>query len=303
MKELGKPESDSDVVNSQPRVLLIGYGWVGQFMGKYFTEGHYVTSEQVVRSVATNEAVEQNGHYDLAIIGTPTPQNTDTGRCDFSIVEEAVAKWAENVDVFLCKSTVEIGTCDMLSEKYGKPVCMSPEYVGETLGHKLTEPRKDAFQIVGGPKEAREKVADIFMKVLHADAYIHLVETKEAELIKYAENYWITRRVDYWNDIKSLVDALGLSFQNVRNGICLDPRMNRTHSNVYDDNRGWSGKCLPKDMNALAHFARVHNVPLTTLEQLIDKNADQWRKSYNNSQCLRPDNPAWVLEKAEKTRK
>lgn len=299
MKELGKPQSDSDVVNTQPRVLLIGYGWVGQFMGKYFTEGHYVTSEKVIRRVSDNEVVppgEMPRSYDLAIIGTPTPQNTDTGRCDFSIVEEAVREFAPMVEIFLCKSTVEIGTCDMLSEKYDRPVCMSPEYVGETLGHKLTEPRKDAFQIIGGPRKARERVADIFMKVLHADAYIHLVETKEAELIKYAENYWITRVVDYWNDIKSLVDAIGGSFQDVRNGICLDPRMNRTHSNVYDDNRGWSGKCLPKDMNALAFFARTHNVPLTTLEQLIDKNADQWRKSYNNSQCLRPDNPEWKKE-------
>jgi len=294
MKELGKPQSDSDVVNKQPRVLLIGYGWVGQFMGKYFTNAHYVESDGVFKEVATNEEVEKNsGIYDLAIIGVPTPQNTKTGRCDVSVVEEAVSKYAPIVSVFLCKSTVEIGTCDRLTEKHGKPVCMSPEYVGETLGHKLVEPRKDAFQIIGGPKDARELVAEAFMRVLHADAEILLVETKEAELIKYAENYWITRVVDYWNDISELCGAIGASFQNVRNGICLDPRMNRTHSNVYRDNKGWSGKCLPKDMNALAHFARTHNVPLTALEQLIDKNADHWRGGYKSSQCLRPDKPIW----------
>lgn len=284
MKELGKPKSDSDVVNAEPRVLLIGYGWVGQFMGKYFTKADIFTSEGYQR--------KQYDHYDLAIIGVPTPMQPQTGKCDTLIVEEMVKQFTNIVDIFLVKSTVEIGTCDRLSKTYHTPVCMSPEYVGETLGHKLVEPRKDAFQIIGGPKEAREKVAQCFMSVLHADAHIMLCEAKEAELIKYSENYWITQRVAYWNDVAAMCKALGVSFQTVRNGITLDPRMNRTHSNVYPNNKGWSGKCLPKDMNALAYTMRELGSPLLTLEALIEINA-QVRSEYNNANTLIPTAPVW----------
>jgi len=296
MKTLGKPQPDSDVINQQPRVLLIGYGWVGQYMGKYFTDADYVEGDGFFRTVRDGddmqweyEKISDNAiQYDLAIIGVPTPMNKETGQCDTSIVESVVKKYKDIVDIFLVKSTVEIGTCRRLEQKYNISVCMSPEYVGETLGHPLLEPRRDAFQIIGGNELAREAVARMFTKVLHASAPIQLVSHEEAEIIKYAENYWIMRRVDYWNDVFDICQTFKSSFNAVREGIVLDPRINRTHSNVYSDNRGWSGKCLPKDMNALAFKMKKMGKPLSTLEQEIKKNADI-RKDYKNSERLIPN--------------
>jgi UDPglucose 6-dehydrogenase len=301
-KTLGKNESSSDVVNSEPKVLLIGYGWVGQYMGKFFKEADYVTSDGIIRSRkyydevicdTKNASLCQLPHYDMAIIGVPTPMNPETGQCDVSIVEKAVEKYRNIVDIFLVKSTVEVGTCQRLETKYEIPVCMSPEYVGETLGHPLLEAKRDTFQIIGGNDVAREIVAGYFMKVLHANAPIHLCTSKEAEIIKYCENMWIMRRVDLWNDIYDITDKLGASFQSVREGLVLDPRLNRTHSFVYEDNRGWSGKCLPKDMNALAHTMRKAGRPLPVLEHQIEKNVAKWRKGYKNVEKLIPDKPLW----------
>lgn len=287
-KELGKPQSDADVVNTQPNVLLIGYGWVGQYMGKYFTQAHYVETDKIIKSVATNEIVKVDKPYDLAIIGVPTPMNKETGRCDTSIVEEVIRNYCGVVDIFLVKSTVEIGTCLELEIKYNTPVCMSPEYVGETLGHPLLKPRKNAFQIIGGNKKAREKVAECFMKVLHADAPIHLVTSKEAEIIKYCENEYLMRLVDYWQGVFNRCEVFGASYQAVREGLTLDPRVLRTHSNVYRDNLGWSGKCLPKDLNALAYKMREIGKPDEILEHLIKKNAEV-RKDYKNKNQLLPN--------------
>lgn len=287
-KTLGKPQSDSDVVNDQPKVLLIGYGWVGQYMGKYFTDAHYVEADGVINLVWTNQPACPYGDYDLAIISVPTPMNPKTGQCDTSIVEEVIEKYRKIVNIFLVKSTVEIGTCRRLEEKYDKSVCMSPEFIGETLGHPLIEPRRDAFQIIGGNRIAREAIARMFMRVLNANAPIYLVSHKEAEIIKYCENYWIMRRVEYWNDVFDICQVFNASFNDVREGIVLDPRMSRTHSNVYPDNRGWSGKCLPKDMNALAYKMRKMKKPLITLEQAIVKNAEI-RKDYQNSERLIPN--------------
>lgn len=284
-KKLGVPQSNSDVVNSEPKVLLVGYGWVNQFLHAYFKTADIVTSEGYQK--------KEHNHYDLAIISVPTPMNTETGRCDTSIVENCVEKYAQDVDIFLIKSTIEIGTSKRLEETYNVPVCMSPEYVGETLGHPLLEPRRDAFQIIGGNQVAREAVARMFMKVLNANAPMLLVSHDEAEIIKYCENMWIMQRVSYWNDVFEICNTLKASFTTVREGLVLDPRMSRTHSNVYPDNRGWSGKCLPKDMNALAYKMRKAGRPLSSLEHEIKKNADEVRKDYTNSVPLKPKKPLW----------
>lgn len=292
MKELGKPQPDSDVINDEPRVLLIGYGWVNQYMGKYFTEAHYVESDGVIKLQGSGVPAVPYSKYDLAIVGVPTPMDKETGHCDVSIVESVVKKYRTIVDIFLIKSTVKIGTCARLEKEYDVPVCMSPEYVGETLGHPLVNVDRTQFQIIGGNELAREAVARMFMKVLHASAPILLVNHYEAEIIKYCENMWIMQRVDYWNDVFDICQAFHISFNQVREGLVLDPRFSRTHSNVYPDNRGWAGKCLSKDMPALAASMAEKGKNLTTVEQQIEKNAKR-RQNYDQNNPLMPKTPAW----------
>lgn len=306
-KELGKPQSDSDVVNKEPRVLLIGYGWVNQFCGAYFKDAYYVRSDGILRKQndpnfgcgITGDHWDQllSGRFDLAIIGVPTPMNPKTGECDIRIVEESVAKYKDIVDYFLIKSTVEIGTTDYLRDKYQAKIAMSPEYVGETLGHPLTEPKRDTFLILGGEDKTTQKISEFWRYVLNANSKILLCEAKEAEVIKYCENYWIMQRVDFWNDVYEICDTFGIGFDTVREGLLLDPRLGRTHSFVYPNNRGWSGKCLPKDMNSLANSMRKMKRPLTTLENQIEKNV-KVRKGYQDKNKLISEKPLWKLPKA-----
>jgi UDP-glucose 6-dehydrogenase len=96
------------------------------------------------------------------------------------------------------------------------------------------------------------------------------------------------QRVAYWNDVYDICSTLGGNFDMVREGLLLDPRLGRTHSFVYPDNRGWGGKCLPKDMNELAYKMRKMETPLTTLEQMIEKNYEV-RKEYNDKNLLKPN--------------
>lgn len=293
VKTLGVPQPDADVVNKEPRVLLIGFGWVGQYMAKYFKTADIYTPEGLMTQSGLELA--EGNEWDLGIIGVPTPMNEETGQCDISIVEENVARFKDRVKHFLIKSTVEIGTTDYLKEKYGVSIAMSPEYVGETLGHPLLEARRDAFQIIGGADETANAIAGFFHKVLHASAPIQIVTALEAEIIKYCENMWIMQRVAYWNDVYEVAKTMGASFDRVREGLVLDPRFSRTHSFVYPDNRGWSGKCLPKDMNALAYKMRKAGHPLKTLEHLIEENAYR-RKDYKNKERLIPEQPEWRKE-------
>src|SRR5882724_11447122 len=143
MKKLGNPVANSDVLNRQPKVLLIGYGWVGQFVHKYFTEADIYTAHLGHVDKNLDKKLDDQ-HYDIAFLSVPTPMKANGG-CDTFIVEEMVDMWKGRVDLFIIRSTVEIVTTDFLREHYNVNIVMQPEYIGETLAHPLVEPARDPF--------------------------------------------------------------------------------------------------------------------------------------------------------------
>ena len=282
MKQIGKPESNSDVLNKHPTTLLIGYGWVGQYIGKYFTEAHWVDDTGVFRRVSDNEEVQPLQKYELAFIGVPTPMLA-SGQCDTSIVENVVEKYCGLVDYFCCKSTIEIGTCDRLEEKYNVNMCMSPEYVGETLGHPLLAANPVTFIILGGRKEVTKKFAEAWTLVTNAQSnIIQHSSAKTAELNKLMENSFIALKVMFCNEFFGLAEEIGVDYNELREGFLADPRMSRHFTYVYRNNRGFSGKCLPKDLNNLVYSFKHHGVEAKLIEFILKYNAEL-RKDYSNS--------------------
>lgn len=305
-KTFGKPEPDSDVLNRHPKTLLVGYGWVGQFVHKYFTEADiwtprrglllkkpfkldpeddgYAEFEPYRKDGAASlkkgyNGAEQDERWQVAFISTPTPMAED-GSCDTSMVEAAVERWHEHVDLFIIRSTVAPGTTKRLAEKYNTQVVMQPEYVGETLGHPLVEPNRQTFIILGGStKQATRKAAEAWASVLHAGSTIRQTEALTAEYCKYMENCYLATKVIFANDWARLCRATGVDYLELREAWLDDPRIERTHTMAYEKNPGFSGKCLPKDLNAIAHYARAQGEPLRLVEALIDINAEMRAKT------------------------
>ena len=278
------------------KVLIVGYGYVGKYIGYYFKDCQYMKSDGVVRDIADDEnhgLTLENCTWDLAILCLPTPMDKETGRCDTNLIEDAVKGLKSCVSYFMIKSTVEPFTTKRLEDTHGVKICMSPEFTGETLGHIYKEPFLRTFVIFGGKKEVTTAVAEFWRPVLHADSTFFFCTAIEAELIKYLNNYRIMRTIDFWNDAYEVCGQLSASFDIVREGLALDERFTKTHSFIYSDNRGWTGKCLPKDNNALAWMMRFAGNPLKTLEHLIGKNANKWRKDYPQKESLIPGYPAW----------
>ena len=301
-KTLGKPEPHSDVINREPKTLLIGYGWVGQFVHKYFTKADIWTPSLGLVFKDGDQYVripdEQNQHWDLAFIGTPTPMNED-GSCDTSMVENAIREWHDQVDLFIIRSTVVPGTTERLANKYKTRVAMQPEYVGETLGHPLTEPRRDPFIILGGRKEDTQRAAEHWARVLHANARIRQVTALEAEYCKYMENCFLAAKVIFVNDWARLCRATGVDYLTLREAWLDDERVGRSHTLAYEDNPGFSGKCLPKDLNSIAYYARhTAGQPLELIEALLEINA-RMRENVTNHVPLLPKEGI-VREKPEK---
>jgi len=251
------------------KIAIIGYGVVGKAMvnmtkdhydirvkdvDKYYcylkeemeTEGLYevaIGKDQVQVWEAINEC-------DLAIICVPTNMNED-GSCDTSIVEDVISKL--ETPVILIKSTIEPGTTDRLKEKYGKRICFSPEYAGESSYYtppeyqSPTDMKQHPYVIIGGEREDRKYIIDLLTPVLGPTKKYFQCTAKEAEVIKYAENTFFATKITYTNELKKICDALDVDFYSVREGWLLDPRICPMHTMVFDDKPGWSGKCFPKD--------------------------------------------------------
>ena len=263
-----KPQPHPEVVNEHPSTLIVGYGHVGHQMGKFFQQAHYVDVDGMVREAATGSVarVRPVTRYALGFICVPTPEGAD-GRCDTGMVEDAFAMWMEHADSWCLKSTVEVGT----TERLGPNVCFSPEYYGETLGHPLRD--SIPFVILGGPPDVTRAFATAWTLVTNAYTRIYQTDSRTAELCKLMENSWLATKVSFCNQFYDLAQTAGIDWNELRELWLADPRINRSHTYVYPGNRGWGGKCLPKDTANLCAWAREIGAPAELIEAVREYNA------------------------------
>lgn len=252
--------------------LICGYGFVGKAVYKMFPESNVFEKERdgkrnqlyKHRHVDCEYCEEADGHrpfsldtetiytdyptdyYDVCFVCVPTPMKED-GSCDTSAVFDVVR--SVNAGLFIIRSTVSPGTTDELNKI--KPCVFQPEYIGESTAHPLISERSTPFAIFGGPQELTDKACEVYQEVYNASVRFYQVSALEAELIKYMENSAIGTMVTLCNEFYEICKTFGVSYNKVREGFLLDPRMSRYFTFVYEQARGFGGKCIPKDMNAI----------------------------------------------------
>jgi UDPglucose 6-dehydrogenase len=232
---------------SQKSVAIVGYGAVGRGIHTLFP--HAVIYDEPL-GIGTREEVNR---CEYAFVSVPTPMGPD-GECNTSIVEEVVS-WIES-GVIILRSTVEIGTTDRLREELGKSVVFQPEYgPAETPDHPFNDLRKIRWVILGGQREDTIRVADLYKTTFNADISIFQSDARTAELTKYMENCFLALKVTFCNEFYDIARHTGVDYNEMRELWLLDPRIGRSHTFVMPDNRGFGGKCLPKDLSAMIHTA------------------------------------------------
>lgn len=192
---------------------------------------------------------------DFAVVCVSTPPDMDGG-CDTGNVFDAVRQVP--TERILLKSTVPPGTTDHLAEATGKLMCFSPEYVGESsYQHPFWADSADLvpFVIFGGQPHARGFFIDALLPVLGPSKVYFQCSAREAEVIKYMENTFFATKVTFVNEFFEICRIFGADWHTVREGWLLDPRVEPMHTAVFTSARGYSGKCLPKDTDAIIHAA------------------------------------------------
>ena len=253
------------------KVAIVGNGYVGKAYAKLFPDAVIYNRHDKIA-----ESRFEVNLCDLAIVCVPTKMNDD-GSCDISIVEEVLG-WL-NTPLILIKSTIPPGTTKMLKKRFNKRICHSPEYVGEG-GYFIpfwkyphpTEPIYHDFMIIGGEPQDREDILQFFYPVLGATKTYFQTDETTSELIKLFENCTIAAKVTLSNEFKNICDAFKVSYSQAREGLVLDKRLGEMFTLVYNNRRGFDGKCIPKDINNLLYSTRKAGYEPKFIEAIIKNN-------------------------------
>jgi UDPglucose 6-dehydrogenase len=223
---------------------IVGYGFVGKAMKRMFPDA--VVYDPFVKELATTKSDINACH--VAFVCVPTNMAAD-GSCDTSIVEETL-RWLKTPLVII-RSTIAPGTTDKLQKKYKGEIVFQPEYIGETTAHPLLNESHTPFMVLGGREKGRALAIEVYKTVYNASVKIQQMKALEAEIVKYMENTSIGTTVVFANEFYNICQAFGADYNTVREGYLADPRMSRYFTFVYPEKRGFEGKCLPKDINAI----------------------------------------------------
>lgn len=244
------------------KVGIIGNGWVGKAMKELFPDALvYVRTIGKVEKAWTelSDVVQYTddksklNDCDIVFIAVPTP-NIGEGKLDTSIVEECIA-WCE-APLLVVRSTVNPGDCDTWVKKYDKNILFQPEYLGETPQHPLLDTKQTPFLIIGGEKDNRRKLIELYQTVYNANITIRQTTLLEAEIIKLSENRAIAFKVAQCQELYDVCEKAGVDYYTIRDAVYGDdPRFNLWWTFVYPDARGFNSKCIPKDIYAWSAWA------------------------------------------------
>lgn len=247
------------------KIGIIGVGHVGGIMAQLFPEAIlYDPNKNLGSQDLINEC-------NISFICVPTPQASN-GACDTSIVEE-VLKWVKT-PIIVIRSTVPVGFTEEWNRKISvsQHIVFQPEYYGETVAHPFADPHNRNWITLGGEDWACSQVAKVYKQVFTSNLIINIVDSRTAELAKYMENAFYATKVTFCNQFFELANHLDVNYDKLRETWLLDPRISRDHTFVYDDNRGYGGSCLPKDMAAIVYQGENSDTDVEFLKSIQSAN-------------------------------
>lgn len=245
---------------NKPKVLIIGYGTVGQNLYKelevlepdiYDKYTRLDNREKSYEPIPDNDIALKLVYpkYDLAFICVDTPL-TEENYLDTTEVENALKE--NDAEVYVIKSTCNINTTFYLSVKLKKRIIYSPEYYG---GTQHCNNFNFDFTILGGEKEDCVYVQQILQRCYDARHTFHITDSHTAELVKFMENSWLATKVSFCNQFYDIAKENRINYEELRELFILDPRVNPSHTFVYSDAPYWDSHCLNKDVRAIAEYS------------------------------------------------
>ncbi|MFA4873414.1 MAG: hypothetical protein WC659_05810 [Patescibacteria group bacterium] len=273
-------------MTTQHSIGIIGAGTVAKAMTAVFPDAVLWSPHMYA------ENREKIAECDLVFLCPPTPHVPGKG-CDTSAVEEAFALLTKPTIVII-RSTVPPGTTEKLQKKHpAHKLLFNPEFLSEATA--IADTIAPFRQIIGYTKESFPIAGEI-RDLLPLAAFTRLMPATEAELVKYWSNTFYAAKVVFANQMYDLCQKLNIDYETVKECVRADARIGRWHLEIFNnlfsaarkDHRGYGGKCLPKDIKNLIHFANKKGVPLK-LFQKVDALNEKLKNETPRSSLPRPE--------------
>lgn len=240
--------------------------------------------ELVIKNIKENrlkftvDAAKAIQDSEVVFIAVGTPPMLD-GSVNLDYVKSAAETIAKNINgykVIINKSTVPIGTGDVVSKiikssyKGKFDVVSNPEFLRE--GTAVADFMNPDRIVVGTDSESAEKILRELYNKFETENFI-FTDVKTAEMIKYASNAFLATEISFINSIANLCEKLGADVDKVSRGMMLDKRIGTKaflHAGV-----GYGGSCFPKDVKGLIQIAQENGIRFGILEEVENTNEAQ----------------------------
>ena len=218
-------------------------------------------------------------------VGTPQKKN---GEIDLSFIKTVVRSVGKLISkskkkqIILIKSTVVPGTMKNIilpllennsKKKAGRDfgLISNPEFLQESRA--IQDTIKPHVVVLGGYKTKFMKKTEKFFSRFNPNVPIIITNHQTAEMIKYANNSFLTTKISFINQIANICQAIpNTNIDDIAAAIGLDPRIGNMFLNAGP---GYGGSCLSKDMNALINFSDNVGINPTLLNAVEKINQEQ----------------------------
>jgi len=239
-----------------------------------------VASGRVSVTRDTRSAIMRSG-LSLVCVGTPSAANGSQDQSAMLRLAESIGSALRDkpgAHVIVFRSTIVPGTVEdtlrPLLEKYsGRQegiefhVCFQPEFLRE--GTSIRDYDRPPFTIAGANAQApRDALRALFG---HLPCEFHETSIRAAEMVKYCCNNFHALKITFANETARLCEALNVDPFAVMDLVCKDRQLNISPA-YLKPGFAFGGSCLPKDLRATLHLAKMRDVELPMQGAILASN-------------------------------
>ncbi|MBI2599549.1 hypothetical protein HYW43_01355 [Candidatus Daviesbacteria bacterium] len=255
---------------------IIGYGFVGQAVAN----GFQVTSsgkdtilwyDKYKDGTSLEDTI---GKSEFIFVCLPTPMKQDESGIDLSIFDAMIpqiTKYTDNTDkIIVIKSTVTPGTTVKFEKMFPKSkFAFSPEFLTEV--NFLEDFINAERTIIGANNDLVSRRLAVIFKQRFPKTTLFQTDPTTAETVKYFANAFLSTKVTFANFFYDYCQKLGIKYEEVKKMAASDHRIGDYHLEVTT-NRGFGGKCFPKDLVAIMGEFKKLGVDYSLLDSMWEYN-------------------------------
>ncbi len=252
------------------KIVIVGYGWVGQAnalaltrMGyevvfydvvvpKFHYADKYYELYEKIKSLKTLKEIDADTTTYIVCVGDRVAEN---GIQDITFIEQALEQLKGLKGKVVLRSTIIPTSLHKLSFDY-----YVPEFLHEIRA--VEECLNPYYFVVGSRMVEQDRMPDFFKEWQNRACRVFFGTPEQAAYIKYLSNIWNAVRIAFVNEFgDSMMDPVSPKEREQIEQV-IDFVLEKKSYVRYG--QGFGGHCLPKDMRAFRHMAEAagRSVPL-----------------------------------------